>query len=192
LILHINMNLNCFYAYWIYCEVAVTYIHKKCELTVCNNCMHKDRSFTVCIQIKFNNHYLLCSLCTNCHWDAQSIWCSFCKYKSILIWWLLIVLNCTEFKFSLSVNLITSHHYYVVALFTVSAAIIDNIMLSVNYNYLSTEIVLSAVNKLKITVKILCHQAERLNISAFVALLTLLFYLCQLCFCLLSHHYSEW
>ncbi len=79
------MNLDHFYAYWIYYEVVITYIYKKCKLIICNNYVYKDESFTVYIQIKFNDHYLLYSLCTNCHWDAQNIWCSFCKYKFILI-----------------------------------------------------------------------------------------------------------
>jgi len=157
LILYINMNSDHFHTHWTYCEAAVTHIYKKCKLTVCNNCMHEDRSFTVCIQTEFNDHYFLYSLCINCHWDVQSIQCSFCKYKSILIWWLLIVLNYVKFKFSLSADSVTSHCHYVAALSAVLIIIIDDVMLSINYNYLLTENVLSTVNKLKIAVKILYH-----------------------------------
>ncbi len=157
LILHININLNCFCTHWTYYKAVVIHIHKKCELTVCNNYIHKDRSFTVCIQIKFNNHYLLYSLCTNCHWDAQSIQCSFCKYESILIWWLLIVLNHIKFKFSLSIDSATSYYCCVIALSATLIIIISNITLSVNYNYSSTENVLSAVDKLKTAAEILYH-----------------------------------
>ncbi len=64
-------------------------------------------------------------------------------------------------------------------------------MLLINYNYSLTENVLSTVNKLKTAAEILCCQAEKLNVNVFIILLTLLFYLHQLCFCLLLCHYSE-
>jgi hypothetical protein len=181
--------MNCFCAHWTYCKVIIIYICKKCELIICNNCMHKDESFTIYIQIKFNDCYFLCSLCTNCHWDAQSIQCSFYKYKFILIWWLLIVLNCIKFKFSLSVNSATSYHHCVVTLSAVLTVIIDDITLSVNYDYLSAENVSSTVNKLKITAKILYCWAEKLNINVFIASLMLSLCLHQLhshsslCYC---------
>ncbi len=150
------MNSNHFYTYWTYCKAVVTHIYKKCKLTICNNCMYKDRSFTMYVQTEFNDHYFLYNLYINCHWDAQSIQCSFYKYEFILIWWLLIVLNHAEFKFSSSVNLATSYYCCIAALFTALIIIIDNIILSVNYNYSSTKNVLSTVNKLKMTAKILC------------------------------------
>ncbi len=143
--------------------------------------MHEDEPFTICIQIKFNDHYLLCNSCTNCHWDAQSIQCSFHKYESILVWWLLIVLDCAKFKFSLSADLITSHHHCVVALSTALIIIISDITLLISYNYSSTENVSSTVNELKMTAEILHCWAERLNVSVFVALLVSLFCLHQLC-----------
>ncbi len=186
------MNLNCFCAHWTYCEAAVTHIYKKCKLTVCNNCVHEDRLFTVCIQTEFNDHHLLCNLCTNCHWDAQNIQCSFCKYKSILVWWLLIVLDHVKSEFSSSVNSTTSHHHYVVTLFTALIITISDVTLLISYDYLSAENVSSTVNKLKMTAKILCCQAERLNVDVFVALLVLLSHSHQLCSYSLSHHCSEW
>jgi len=60
-----------------------------------------------------------------------------------------------KFKFSLSADLITSYYHYVVALFTTLIIIINNIIFSVNYNYSSIKNVVSAVNKLKMTTKIL-------------------------------------
>ena len=153
--------------------------------------MHKDRLFTVCIQTEFNDHYLLCNLCTNCHWDAQNIQCSFCKYESILAWWLLIVLDHVKSEFSSSVNLTTSHHHHVVTLFTALIITISDVTLLISYDYLSAENVLSTVKKLKMTAEILCCQAEKLNVDVFIALLTSLSYLYQLCFCLSSHCYSE-
>ncbi len=145
----------------------------------------------MCVQTEFNDHYLLYSLCTNCHWDAQSIQCSFYKYKFILVWWLLIVLNYTEFKFSSSANSTTSCHYCVVALSAALIIIINNITLLISYNYSSAENVLSTVDKLKMTVKILCCWAERLNISMFVVLLASSSYLHQLHSHSSLHHYSE-
>ena len=185
------MNLDHFHTHWTYCEAVVIHIYKECELTVYNNYIHEDESFTVYIQIKFNDHYLLCDLCTNCHWDVQSIWCSFYKYKFILIWWLLIVLDHTKFKFSLSVNSATSYYYCVAALFTTLTVIISNITLSVSYNYLSAENVLSIVNKLKTAAKIFCCWAEKLNINVFIALLTSLLCLHQLYSHSLLCHCSE-
>ncbi len=153
--------------------------------------MHKDRSFTVCIQTKFNDHYFLYSLCTNCHWSAQSIWCSFCKYKFILIWQLLIVLDHAEFKFFLFADSATSYYCYIAALSAVLTVIIDDIMLLINYNYLSAENVSSIMNELKMTAEILHHWVKRLNINAFIALLALLLCLYQLHFYSLLCHYSE-
>ncbi len=43
------MNLDHFYTYWTYCKVIVIYIYKKCKLTICNNCVYKDKSFTMYI-----------------------------------------------------------------------------------------------------------------------------------------------
>ncbi len=63
----------------------------------------------------------------------------------------------TEFKFSLFINLITFYYCCIVALFTVFIIIISNITFLINYNYSSTENVLSTINKLKIIVKILYH-----------------------------------
>jgi len=61
-----------------------------------------------------------------------------------------------KFKFSLSVNSATSHCCCVAALFAVSAVIIDDITLLINYNYSSAKNVLSTINKLKMTAEILC------------------------------------
>ncbi len=119
-------------------------------------------------------------------------WCSFYKYEFILIWWLLIILNHTESEFSSFINLITSYCCCIAALFTVFITIINDVILLTDYNYLLIKNVLSAINKLKITVKILCCWAEKLNINTFITLLMLLLCLCQLCFCLLLHYYSEW
>jgi len=185
------MNSDHFCAYWTYCEVAVTHIYEKHESAIYNNCMHKDRLFTVCVQAEFNDHHLLYSLCTNCHWDAQNIWCSFHKYKFILIWWLLIVLNHAEFKFSSSADSATSYCCCVAALFTALIVIISDVMLLINYNYLSVENVLSTVNELKIAAKILYYWVKRLNINIFIALLASLFCLCQLCSHSLLCHCSE-
>jgi len=88
-------------------------------------------------------------------------------------------------------DLITFYYYCIVALFTASAVIISNVTLLFSYNYSSIKNVLSTVNKLKITAKILCHQAEKLNINIFITLFTLLFCLHQLHSYLLLHHYNE-
>ncbi len=93
---------------------------------------------------------------------------------------MLIVLDYIKFKFSLSADSATSYHHCVAALSAISIIIINNIMLSADYNYLLTENVLSTINKLKMTVKILCCQAEKLNVDAFIALLASLSHLCQL------------
>jgi len=91
----------------------------------------------------------------------------------------------------LSANSATSYCYCVAALSAALIIIISDIMLLVSYNYSLIENVLSAVDKLKMTAEILCHQAKRLNISVFIALLVLLSYLHQLHSHLLLHHCSE-
>jgi len=57
----------------------------------------------------------------------------------------------------LFINLITFYHYCVAALSTAFIIIIDDVTLSADYNYSSTENVLSTVNELKMTAEILYY-----------------------------------
>ncbi len=91
----------------------------------------------------------------------------------------------------MSADSATSHHCCVVALSAASVIIISNITLLINYNYLLTENVSSAVNELKMTAEILCYQVKKLNIDVFVALLALLSHLHQLHSHSLLCHCSE-
>jgi len=104
---------------------------------------------------------------------------------------LLAVLDHTESSFSSFVNSATSHYQQAIILSVVSAVIINNIILSADYNYSSAENVLSTADKLKIAAEILCCQVKRLNVSVLVALLALSSHLCQLHSYSLLHHCSE-
>jgi len=69
---------------------------------------------------------------------------------------MLIILDCAEFKISLFANLLTLCCHHNLILFIVFIIIIDDVTLSINYNYLSVKNVLSAANKLKMITEILC------------------------------------